>query len=145
MQKVVAAFAILLGACFLTCVATVSANWITGEYRPQSENTPGGQAGNPSHSKMAKTAGKKSAKAAEKGKEIRLTGWVKEEDGKTVFVNDKDKQNWEIGNPEAVKGHEGHHVKIKAKLDEANHSVMVDQVAPTRTGKQAEKESKENK
>ena len=33
-------------------------------------------------------------------------------DGKLAFVNDKDGKVWEIENADAVKGHEGHHVKV---------------------------------
>jgi hypothetical protein len=90
-----------------------------------------------SDKKVAK-AEKKEAKAAEKGKDMRLTGWVKEEAGKTVFVNDKDKQSWDISNPDAVKGHEGHHVKVKAKLDEANHSLTVDKLTMMKKSKQSD-------
>ena len=86
--------------------------------------------------KVAK-AEKKEAKAAEKGKDMSLTGWVKEEGGKDVFVNDKDKQSWDIANPDAVKGHEGHHVKVKAKLDEANHSITVDKLSMMKKSKQS--------
>ncbi len=86
--------------------------------------------------KIAK-AEKKEAKAAEKGKEVRLTGWIKDESGKTVFENDKDKQTWAISNPDAVKGHEGHHVKVKAKLDEANHSMTIDKLTMMRASKQS--------
>jgi hypothetical protein len=86
--------------------------------------------------KVAK-AEKKEAKAAEKGKDMRLTGWIKDDNGKTVFVNDKDKQSWDIANPDAVKGHEGHHVKVKAKLDEANHSVTIDKLTMMRSSKQS--------
>src|SRR3954462_10096854 len=86
--------------------------------------------------KVAK-AEKKEAKAAEKGKEMRLTGWVKEEGGKDVFVNDKDQQTWEIANQDAVKGHEGHHVKVKAKLDESSHSLTVDKLTMMKAKKQA--------
>jgi hypothetical protein len=82
-------------------------------------------------------AEKKEAKAAAKGKDMRLTGWVKEDNGKTVFVNDKDKQSWDIANPDAVKGHEGHHVKVKAKLDEANHSVTIDKLTMMKKSKQS--------
>jgi len=81
---------------------------------------------------------KKEAKAAEKGKEMHLTGWVKEEGGKTTFVNDKDKQSWDIANPDAVKGHEGHHVKVSAKLDEANHSITVDKLTMMKKSKQTD-------
>jgi len=85
--------------------------------------------------KVAK-AEKKEAKAAEKGKSMSLTGWIKDQDGKSTFVNDKDKQAWNIANPDAVKGHEGHHVKIKAKLNEADHSVNVEKLTMMRKGKQ---------
>ena len=87
--------------------------------------------------KKVTKAEKKEAKAAEKGKDMRLTGWVKEEAGKTVFVNDKDKQSWDISNPDAVKGHEGHHVRVKAKLDESNHSLTVDKLTMMKKSKQA--------
>jgi hypothetical protein len=91
--------------------------------------------------KVAK-AEKKEAKAAEKGKSMSLTGWVKEQDGKTTFVNDKDKQTWNIANPDAVKGHEGHHVQIKAKLNETDHSVNVEKLSMLRKSKQAGEEQK---
>ena len=87
--------------------------------------------------KVAK-AEKKEAKAASKGKEMRLTGWVKEEGGKDVFVNDKDKQTWDIANQDAVKGHEGHHVKVKAKLDESSHSITVDKLTMMKKSKQGD-------
>ena len=86
--------------------------------------------------KVAK-AEKKEAKAAEKGKDMKLTGWIKDDAGKTVFVNDKDKKSWDIANPDAVKGHEGHHVKVSAKLDEANHSVTIDKLTMMRASKQS--------
>ena len=86
--------------------------------------------------KIAK-AEKSEAKAAEKGKDMSLTGWVKDDNGKTVFVNDKDKQSWSIANPDAVKGHEGHHVKVKAKLDEANHAVTIDKLTMMKASKQS--------
>jgi len=37
------------------------------------------------------------------------------DDGKT-FVADKDGKSWAIINPEAVKGHEGHHVVLNAHV-----------------------------
>jgi hypothetical protein len=89
-----------------------------------------------SDKKVAK-AEKKEAKAAAKGKDVSLTGWVKEEGGKSVFVNDKDKQTWDISNQDAVKGHEGHHVKVKAKLDESAHSITVDKLTMMKAKKQA--------
>lgn len=87
-------------------------------------------------------AEKKEAKAAEKGKTMSLTGWIKTEDGKPHFVNDKDKKTWEISNPDAVQGHDGHHVKIKAKLDEPNHSVNVESLSMLSKSKQTGEEQK---
>jgi uncharacterized protein YxeA len=97
------------------------------------------------NSKKVQKAEKKEAKAAQKGKDMTLTGWVREMNGKTVFVNDKDKQDWDISNMDAVKGHEGHHVKVKAKLDEANHSLTVDKLTMMRKGKQTAKTQQEEK
>jgi hypothetical protein len=37
------------------------------------------------------------------------------DDGKT-FTDDKDQKAWTIQNPEALKGHEGHHVSVKAHV-----------------------------
>ena len=82
--------------------------------------------------KKTAKAEKKEAKAAEKGKSMSLTGWVKDQDGKTMFINDKDKQAWSIENMDAVKGHEGHHVKVKAKLNEADHSLNVEKLTMMR-------------
>ena len=95
-----------------------------------------------SDKKVAK-AEKKEAKAAEKGKSMSLTGWIKDQDGKTMFINDKDKQAWSIANMDAVKGHEGHHVKVKAKLNEADHSLNVEKLSMMRKGKQTAEEKKQ--
>jgi len=92
--------------------------------------------------KKVDKAEKKESKAAEKGKAMSLTGWVKDQDGKTMFVNDKDKQAWNIANPDAVKGHEGHHVKVKAKLNKSDHSVNVEKLTMLRKAKQAGDEQK---
>jgi len=101
---------------------------------------PGGSCG-----KKVEKAEKKEAKVAEKGKSMSLTGWVKDQDGKTAFVNDKATQSWDISNTDAVKGHEGHHVKVKAKLNEADHSVNVEKVTMLRKGKQTAEEQMEDK
>jgi hypothetical protein len=93
--------------------------------------------------KKVDKAEKKEAKAAEKGKSMSLTGWVKDQDGKTVFVNDKDKQAWNIENMDAVKGHEGHHVKVKAKLNEADHSLNVEKLTMMGKAKQTAEEKKQ--
>jgi hypothetical protein len=45
-----------------------------------------------------------------------IKGTVKMDGDKTVFVADKDQKSWEIINPDAVKGHEGHHVEVSAHV-----------------------------
>lgn len=92
--------------------------------------------------KSVQKAEKTEANAAAKGKVISLTGWVKDQDGKTVFINDKDKQAWNISNLDAVKGHEGHHVKVQAKLNEADHSMDVEKVTMMSKSKQTGQEQK---
>src|SRR6266496_65332 len=44
------------------------------------------------------------------------------DDGKS-FVSDKDGKTYNIDNPDAVKGHEGHHVAIKAHVSSEDSSV----------------------
>ncbi len=46
------------------------------------------------------------------------------DDGKS-FVSDKDGKSYTIDNPDAVKGHEGHHVHLKAQLSADKSSVNV--------------------
>ena len=59
------------------------------------------------------------AKAAECTKKCAENG------EKLVFVNDKDKKVWNVKNPEDLKGHEGHHVKLSAHVyDDGSIHVM---------------------
>ena len=72
--------------------------------------------------------------ASAAGKKGTWTGWVGDEKcgahvkadcakkcldagEKMVFVTDKDKQVIPVANPEALKDHAGHHVKVKGTLD----------------------------
>jgi len=59
-------------------------------------------------------------------KAVTLSGKIGD-DGKT-FVSDKDNKNWMISNPDAVKGHEGHEVKIKAHENAATNELQVTSV-----------------
>src|SRR6204780_2034626 len=52
-----------------------------------------------------------------------ITGKISD-DGKT-FVSDKDGKTWTISNPDAVKGHEGHHVTLKAHVSADKNEVEV--------------------
>jgi hypothetical protein len=49
------------------------------------------------------------------------------EDGKTL-VGDAGGKSWTIANPDAVKGHEGHHVELKGNADASTGSIQVTSV-----------------
>jgi hypothetical protein len=56
-------------------------------------------------------------------KAVSITGTISD-DGK-MFVSDKDGKSWAISNPDAVKGHEGHHVILQAQVDADKNAVHV--------------------
>jgi hypothetical protein len=56
-------------------------------------------------------------------KAVSITGTISD-DGK-MFVSDKDGKSWTISNPDAVKGHEGHHVILQAQVDADKSQVHV--------------------
>jgi hypothetical protein len=56
-------------------------------------------------------------------KSVSITGKISE--GGKMFVNDQDGKSWTISNPDAVKGHEGHHVTLKAQVDTDKNEVHV--------------------
>jgi len=79
--------------------------------------------------------------ASAAGKKGTWTGWVGDEKcgaqvkadcakkcldagEKMVFVTDKDKQVIPVANPEALKDHAGHHVKVKGTLDNGALTVV---------------------
>lgn len=94
-------------------------------------------AGSEKQDKKVAKAEKQEAKASEKHKALSLTGWVKQEGDKTVFVNDKDKQTWQIANADVLKPHEGQHVKVKATPDESSKTLTIDSVKEMGKSKQA--------
>ena len=61
-----------------------------------------------SHDSMSKTAPAAPLK--------NLKGTVKADGDKMSFVSDKDKKSWDVVNPEALKGHDGHHVEVSAHV-----------------------------
>ena len=63
---------------------------------------------------MSKDSGM--AKAAPAAPLKNLKGTVKADGDKLTFVADKDKKSWDVANPEALKGHEGHHVEVSAHV-----------------------------
>ena len=56
-------------------------------------------------------------------KAVSVTGKISD-DGK-MFVSDKDSKSWTISNPDAVKGHEGHHVILQAQVEADKNEVHV--------------------
>jgi len=59
-------------------------------------------------------------------KSVSVSGKVSD-DGK-MFMSDKDNKNWMISNPDAVKGHEGHHVTVKGHVDAAKNEIHITSV-----------------
>jgi hypothetical protein len=57
-----------------------------------------------------------------------VSGWVRKDGDNYVLENDKDQQRYRIQNSEAVRAHEGHHVKINARLHEDDRSLEVNGV-----------------
>ena len=55
-----------------------------------------------------------------------IKGTVKADGDKLTFVSDKDKKSWDVANPEALKGHEGHHVSVTGAM--TGDSIHVDSV-----------------
>lgn len=62
-------------------------------------------------------------KADASKKAVHVMGKISD-DGKT-FVSDKDSKSWTISNPEAIKGHEGHHVILTAHVYADKNEVHV--------------------
>jgi hypothetical protein len=54
-------------------------------------------------------------KTAEKKPPLRYLNGKISDDGKS-FTDDKDNKQWSLKNPEDVKGHEGHHVRLHAHV-----------------------------
>jgi hypothetical protein len=54
-----------------------------------------------------------------------LKGTVKAGGEKVTFVNDKDGKSWDVMNPEELKGHEGHHVKLSAHVYADKNSIHI--------------------
>ena len=68
----------------------------------------------------------KTTSATTSSKAMNITGTISS-DGKS-FVADKDSKSWTIDNPEAVKGHQGHHVSVNANEDTAAATLHVNSV-----------------
>jgi hypothetical protein len=86
------------------------------------------------------TTNQDNMKAGTSMKAASITGKVSD-DGKS-FVSDKDGKSWTISNPDAVKGHEGHHVTLKAHVSADTNQVEV--VSLKMAGDKMKKDSSPN-
>ena len=65
-------------------------------------------------------------KSTEAGPPLKnLKGTVKAEGDKITFTTDKDNKSWSVMNPEALKGHEGHHVELSAHVYTDKNTIHV--------------------
>jgi len=69
------------------------------------------------------TMSKDTVKADSSKTSTKVTGKISD-DGKS-FVSDSDSKSWNIANPAAVKGHEGHHVTLTAHVNADKNEVHV--------------------
>ncbi len=81
-----------------------------------------------------------SMKSSASTKATSITGKISD-DGKS-FVSDKDGKTYTINNPDAVKGHEGHHVTLKASVSADASAVNV--VSLKMAGDTMKKDSSQN-
>ena len=66
-------------------------------------------------------------------KAVSIVGKVGE-DGKTL-ITDNDSKTWKVSNPEVFKGHEGHHVRVRAHVDADKDEIHVAKVTMMKTAK----------
>ncbi len=70
-----------------------------------------------------------------------LKGTVKADGDKVTFVSDKDSKSWDVANPEALKGHEGHHVEVSAHVYADKGQIHVMNVKMLKGGKMEKSDS----
>src|ERR671934_220028 len=75
-------------------------------------------------SSNAQSTDQKTAKSSTANPPLRTIAGKISDDGKT-FTADKGGKQWTLKNPEDVKGHEGHHVKLQAHVYKDTNEVHV--------------------
>ena len=56
---------------------------------------------------------------------------------KPVFVDDAKKEVYTIDDPDSIKGHEGHHVSVVAKVNDTDKTIHISKVSMLAQGPQA--------
>jgi hypothetical protein len=86
------------------------------------------------------------AKHAKEGSEACVKGCSEKNGGKLAIVTDGDSKVWAVENSEALKGHEGHHVKITGAPNADKGTFKVETVAMAAGDKkEMKKEEKKEK
>jgi hypothetical protein len=96
----------------------------------------------PSGSQSAQQPGASQTGASQGNDTMGKSGNVKgtiSQDGKTLVGDDG--KSWTIANPDAVKGHEGHHVELKGSADSASNQIQVSSVKMLKGDKGDKKDS----
>ena len=101
---------------------------LTGMALAQSSNQSTGSTGaqDPAASQPAQASQAGQAGGMEKGAASAEVKGTVSQDGKTLVGDDG--KSWTIANPDAVKGHEGHHVALKGSTDAATSQIQVSSV-----------------
>ena len=113
-----------------TFVVAILALFAIGVYAGQSSST-------------AQSSSQKSTASSTANPPLKMIAGKISEDGKT-FTADKDSKQWTLKNPEDVKGHEGHHVKLQAHVykDTSELHVMKVTMMNQKAGKKSKSTSK---
>jgi hypothetical protein len=72
-------------------------------------------------------------------KSVSVKGTISQ-DGQS-FVSDADGKTWTVANPDAVKGHEGHHVELKGSADASTGQIQVTSLKMLKGSKSSMKET----
>jgi hypothetical protein len=123
MRKIVLAMAMAIGLSMLAFSQDAGSSQSSDNQQGSSAQS--GQSSTTSQSSDQSTSGmdQSSQKKAGNAKLKHLKGTIGQ-DGKT-FTSDKDSKSWTIMNPDAVQGHEGHHVILDAHVYPDKDSVHV--------------------
>jgi hypothetical protein len=114
----------VVGACirvfsFLFCLMVVGGVAMTQDCSQKTDSS------STSNETTKKTMSSKTSNETTKKKDV-LSGNAKgtvSQDGKTLVGDDG--KSWTIANPDAVKGHEGHHVELKGSANSATDQIQV--------------------
>jgi hypothetical protein len=110
----------------ITFVVAILAFFVVAVYAGQSSSS-------------AQSGDQETAKSSTANPPLRTIAGKISDDGKT-FTTDKDNKQWTLKNPEDVKGHEGHHVKLQAHVYKDTNELHVMKV--TMINQKAGKKSK---